>query len=561
MFFKFDNYKMKDRMNLPKKIFFTAAVGFIAQFSSAQTVQEGIQNVDSHKYAKARDIYNQMISSNPDDADNYFYLGNTYLTQFDPNFAKAEEYFRKGLSISSKSYLNKIGLASVKLGQGDKSAVSEIQSIVSDSREKDPEVLYRAAEALTMYDKYNAPDVAIDFLNKAVDKSKKGVPAYYYYSLGDAYRLKKMPGDAMTAYDKASAVASNKASVFTRMGTLWMAAQQWKLAKENIDKAIAADATYAPAYKAKAAYDIKYQQNNLATQDLLNYAKYADEDPYTQLEIAKLFFINEDYKNAKSVLDKVFDRVEDPVKYKLRAYISYGEADYATAKQNIDSYISKVGQSKLIASDSGLLGLIEAGLSKDEPDETRKSQLVADAQSRINIAKAAKDETLKWDEELMKILGGGGASQAAADSGPTSPAINALKKQIAANPNDVDAIVKLGAAYQEVQNWNGAILTWDKMIALSPDWPYSYYAKGAAYQQMGNNALAEHSYQKYIDTVLSKTPAEQDQNKETLSYAYYLVAYFNQNKDLTKAKDYAAKAVQLNPAYQDAVALNTQLNK
>ncbi|MEN2434429.1 hypothetical protein AAH994_03370 [Weeksellaceae bacterium A-14] len=552
---------MKDRMNLPKKIFFTAAVGFIAQFSSAQTVQEGIQNVDSHKYAKARDIYNQMISSNPDDADNYFYLGNTYLTQFDPNFAKAEEYFRKGLSINSKSYLNKIGLASVKLGQGDKSAVSEIQSIVSDSREKDPEVLYRAAEALTMYDKYNAPDVAIDFLNKAVDKSKKGVPAYYYYSLGDAYRLKKMPGDAMTAYDKASAVASNKASVFTRMGTLWMAAQQWKLAKENIDKAIAADATYAPAYKAKAAYDIKYQQNNLATQDLLNYAKYADEDPYTQLEIAKLFFINEDYKNAKSVLDKVFDRVEDPVKYKLRAYISYGEADYATAKQNIDSYISKVGQSKLIASDSGLLGLIEAGLSKDEPDETRKSQLVADAQSRINIAKAAKDETLKWDEELMKILGGGGASQAAADSGPTSPAINALKKQIAANPNDVDAIVKLGAAYQEVQNWNGAILTWDKMIALSPDWPYSYYAKGAAYQQMGNNALAEHSYQKYIDTVLSKTPAEQDQNKETLSYAYYLVAYFNQNKDLTKAKDYAAKAVQLNPAYQDAVALNTQLNK
>jgi len=88
MFFKFDNYKMKDRMNLPKKIFFTAAVGFIAQFSSAQTVQEGIQNVDSHKYAKARDIYNQMISSNPDDADNYFYLGNTYLTQFDPNLEK-----------------------------------------------------------------------------------------------------------------------------------------------------------------------------------------------------------------------------------------------------------------------------------------------------------------------------------------------------------------------------------------------------------------------------------------------------------------------------------------
>ena len=313
-------------MNLPKKVVLTAAVGFFANFAFGQTVQEGIQNVDSHKFGKAREIYNTMITNAPKEADNFFYLGNTYITQFEPNYEKAAEYFNKGLAVNAKSYLNKIGLASIKLGKGDKSAIVDIQNIVKDSKEKDAEVLYRAAEALTMNDKFNAPDAAIDYLNKAIERSTKGgVPAYYYYSLGDAYRLKKDPGKAMTAYDNASAVARNKASVFTRMGTLWMAAQQWKLAKDNIDKAIAVDQTYAPAYKAKAAYSIKYQQNDVATNDLLNYAKFADEDPYTQLEIAKLFFINEDYTNAKSVLDKVFDKVDDPIKFKLKSYLSYAD--------------------------------------------------------------------------------------------------------------------------------------------------------------------------------------------------------------------------------------------
>ena len=112
-----------------------------------------------------------------------------------------------------------------------------------------------------MYEKTNAPDAAIAFLNKAVERSQKnGVPAHYYYTLGDAYRLKRLPGDAMTAYDKAAVVAKNKASVFTRMGTLWMAAQQWKLAKEKINQAIAVDPSYAPAYKANANYNIIYHQ-------------------------------------------------------------------------------------------------------------------------------------------------------------------------------------------------------------------------------------------------------------------------------------------------------------
>src|SRR5699024_4789293 len=104
---------------------------------------EGIASADSHKYAKAKQIFSDMITKSPE-AENYFYLGNAYLTQFEPNFDLAQESFNKGLEADKKSYLNRIGLASVKLGKGDKSAVTELLNIVKDSRDKDAEVLYRA---------------------------------------------------------------------------------------------------------------------------------------------------------------------------------------------------------------------------------------------------------------------------------------------------------------------------------------------------------------------------------------------------------------------------------
>ena len=553
---------MKDIMNVTKKIALGIAVVFLSNFVFAQTLQEGIASADSHKYAKAKQIFTEMISKSPT-AENYFYLGNSYLTQFEPDFNIAQENFSKGLEVDKKSYLNKIGLATVKLGKGNKSAITEIQDIVKDSKEKDPEVLYRAAEAFTIFGGSSNADLAIDYLNKAVEKSaKNGTPAHYYYTLGDAYRLKltnspQVAGAAMTAYEKALPFARNKASVHTRIGTLWMQAQQWQSAKQSIDNAIVADPTYAPAYKAKAGYDIRYQQNALATQDLIKYAKYADEDPNTQLEISKLFFTNEDYGNSKLYLDKVFDKVNDPIKYKLSAYLLYAEGDYSGAKNSMDQFVSKAEKSRVQTADQGLQGLIAAGLAHKETDETKKSALNLEAQQKIAIAKAAKDETMKWDEELVKIKGGGGITQAVVDAGPSSPKIIEFKKKVIENPQDTDALFNLANAYQEVENWNGAIQSWLKISGLLPDWAPAYYSQGIAYQQAGNIELAKIAYEKFISSV---KPAEIEANKETLSYAYLAVAFLVKDTDLVKAKNYVEKSIQLKPDYQDAINLNKQLN-
>lgn len=539
-----------------KKIAFGAAVVFFSNFTIAQTLQDGINSIDSDKFAQAKNNFTQMIAKEPK-AENYFYLGNTFLRQSEPDFAQATESFNKGLAADSKSYLNKLGLATVKLGKGDKSAISEIQKIVTDSKEKDAEVLFRAAEALTLFEKNNSPDLAIQFLNKAIERaSRKEVPAHYYYTLGDAYKLKGIPGDAMSSYDKALPIAKNKSSVYTRIGVLWMAAKQWKLAKENIDKAVATDATYAPAYKALAAYDIKYQDNAKATQDLINYTKYADEDPYTQLEISKLYFSIEDYANSKAILNKIFDKITDPIKYKLRSYINYTDEKYTEAKQDMDTFVAQADKSRIQPADQGLQGLIAARLAKTETDPAKKTALNNEAQQKVAIAIAAKAETMKWELELAKI--NGGASQSSADAGPTSPEIENLKKLVAANAKDTDALYKLANAYQDVKNWNGAVLTWQKMSALLPDWAPAYYSLGYSYQQATNNESAKMAYEKYIATV---KPAELEENKQTMAYAYFAVAFLNKDSDIAKAKDYVAKSLKLDPTYQDAIKLNAEINK
>lgn len=545
-------------MNIKRKSVIGVAALFLSGFVFGQTLEEGIASVDSQKYAKARDIYTQMISNDAKEGQNYFYLGNTYLTQFEPNFDKAAEYFNQGVNMDRKAYFNRIGLASVKLGKGDKSGITDITNIVKESREKDADVLFRAAEALTMFDDTSAPDLAIEYLNKAIDRAgRKGVPAYYYYTLGDAYRIKKIPGDAMNAYDKASAVAQNKASVFTRMGTLWMAAKQWKLAKEKIDAAIVIDPTYAPAYRALANFEIFYQQNAKAKNALINYAKYADEDPSTQLEISKLYFTIDEYDNSAMTLDKVFDKVEDPIKYKLRAYLQYQKGEYKMAMDNLTSFMQKAEKDRILDADRGLQGLIEAGLAKTETDAAKKTALLASSQKNVAIAKAKQDATLDWDMELAKINGTMANTASAAAEGPTNPAIDALKMKVQQNPKDTNLLFELANKYQDVKNWNGAILTWQKMSNLLPDWAPAYYSQGYAYQQAGNTDLAAASYQKYIDIV---KPEEVEANKQTLSYAYFAVAYLNKDSQPVKAKEYAAKSVQMNPAYQDAVKLNKELN-
>lgn len=554
---------MKGKKGLTRKIVIGAAAVFFLNFTHAQSHAEGIINVDSHKFAKAKEVYSAMLAKTPS-ADNYFYLGHAYLKQFEPNFEKAKENFDKGLALDRRSYLNRIGLAAVEMGRGNKSvAISSFEQIAKDSRERDAEVLFRIGEALTMFHHHYDADAGVSYLTKAVEKAyeKGSVPGNYYYTLGDAFRLKKQAGPAMTAYDNAANASVNKASVFTRMGTLWMAAQQWQKSKENLDKAIATDASYAPAYRALANYYIIYQDYDRAASVLEKYKMYADEDPNTTLEISKLYYIAKAYDKSKAELNSVFDQLDDPVKFKMKSILQFHDKDYAGAKQNMDAYLSKVSKNQQTITDTGIVGLILAGLAKEEKDAAQKSALLAESSQKIAAVKAANDTSFEWDKELASINSLGKIDLGNPDAGPTSAAIVKHKEEVAANPNDTTALYNLGRAYEEAQNWIGSAITWQKLIDVLPDWEPSYYSQGYAFQKLGKIDYAVNAYQNYLTILGTKPQADQEKNKETAAFANYNVATMIYQKDKARALEYVNKALVLKPDMKDAQNLQKILNK
>ncbi|WP_449397898.1 tetratricopeptide repeat protein [Chryseobacterium wanjuense] len=135
--------------------------------------------------------------------------------------------------------------------------------------------------------------------------------------------------------------------------------------------------------------------------------------------------------------------------------------------------------------------------------------------------------------------------------------IDGLKKQIEANPKDTDALAKLATAYQEASDWTNAIDTWKKISVLLPDWAPSYYSQAYAYQSAKDDANAKLAYEKYVATV---KPEEVEQNKKNLAYAYFYIAFAEQQTNPDKAKEHIAKSLQYDPTNQDAIKLSKVLN-
>jgi len=549
---------MKHVFRFSKKIVIFLLCIVAVNLISAQTIIDGINEVDGYRFGKAKEIYSTILEREPSDA-NYFYMGNVYLAQFEPDFDKAEEYFNKGLALNEKkSYFSKIGMASIKLGKGDKEgAIEDFNLIAKSSRDKNSEVLYRIGEALSIYPNNNEPKLAIEYLNKAIkvaEKRRKSVPEYYYYALGDANCLEKSWGKAMTAYETALDIAKNKAAVYSRIGTLWTSAQQWERAKNSIDKAIEANPNYAPAYKARGGFNIAYQKYEDAAKDYKKYLELADSDPNTILDYSKLAFLARDYENANYALESVFDKINDPVKYRVKAYLLYQKKDFDVARKNLFEFFSKTEKSRVIPSDYGIEGLILAGLASKQSDNI-DMQAIEEAQKKIAIAKEANDETLNWDIEFAIATG---ASISDKD-GPTNPDIEELKIKVSENPRNTDLLYKLAHAYQGVKNWGAAAYNWSQMANILRTWEPVYYYLGYALQKNGNGVSAIIAYQKYIDIISTKSEEEQEKNKELLSITYYNMANITAPMDINKALEYINKSHEISPEDNDIMKLKKSI--
>src|SRR5574343_1370712 len=98
------------------------AIGIFAVFCTvtivkAQTALEGIRAIEVEQFENAKKIFSSLITSNPSDANNYFYYGRAYYGQ--DKIDSAKFYFEKGLGVNPNSALNLVGLGAIAFDTGN----------------------------------------------------------------------------------------------------------------------------------------------------------------------------------------------------------------------------------------------------------------------------------------------------------------------------------------------------------------------------------------------------------------------------------------------------------
>ena len=103
-----------------KKLLMTVAVLVTAAGATAQTLGDAIKLTDKEQFEKATGAFRKLVTAEPQNAEAWFYFGESYWEN--ERADSAEACYRMGVGANPKYPLNKVGLGKVlwsqKLGSG-----------------------------------------------------------------------------------------------------------------------------------------------------------------------------------------------------------------------------------------------------------------------------------------------------------------------------------------------------------------------------------------------------------------------------------------------------------
>lgn len=249
----------------------------------AQSLTDARKAIDAEQYQKGKAILNSLTSSQPTNAENFFYLGNLYLTTspiyIRPDYIdSAKTAFDKGIAADNEYALNYVGLGAVELAKKG-SPKANFDKALSLTKKKDHLTDLYIGRAYV-----NAPTPMISeglvHLEKA--KSLDDKDAQLYLVLGDAYRTLQKNSEAFSAYRNAFELDKTFLRSKVELGKINKMSKAFPEANEEFKSVIALDPNYGPAYRELAetyylwAWDSKKEYSDRMQQALQYYEKYMD---------------------------------------------------------------------------------------------------------------------------------------------------------------------------------------------------------------------------------------------------------------------------------------------
>lgn len=526
---------------------------FLSVAALGQTVQEGINHFYAERYESAKNTFDKLIASNPNDIEAIFWLGQTLITQKEVETAKS--VYDKAAASSNNAPLILVGQGHVALLQGKKAEAMQLfETAINNSKgrkKNDPEILNAIGrvnvESYTESNQLGDLDYAIAKLQEAAELTEKKENAEIYLNLGNAYRKKREGGSgglAVQNYRKALeinpsfAIAPYRTAMLYKTQVNYRQPDSWTVVLENLNSAVAADPSFAPAYE-QLYYFYLLGKKDFATAETFAAKYISNSDPSVENDYLKAQTdwvqgkFNEAITTAKNIITQTNDDAKPRV-YRLLGYSYMGVKDTATACQYVEQFFDKASEEDIVGQDYLLHAqtcgknnpdMIRASITKAVEMDSVLSRQLEMLDAAIADAKKAKQRLLEGELGLIRF------SLLGEDANPA-------------------LLVSLGTPFYYGSQFEKADSLFAAYSKAFPDSIYGYMWSTRALVQIDTTmelGLAVPAYEQVLRVAETDTTRDLYISAGTQA-AGYLTAYYNNVKgDKETALKYIARGLAIDP--------------
>jgi tetratricopeptide (TPR) repeat protein len=509
----------------------------------AQSIDEGKRFLYYERYNSAKDVFNRLLTANPNNVDAAYWLGQTYLASDDSVSAKA--LYQKTLSANPNAPLMLVAMGQMALMDRQPSdARNRFETAISLTKGKDYNILNAIARA-NVEGWYGDATYAIEKI-KTIPENKR--TAEMWTTLGDAYRKLTDGANAVLAYQNAIGLDPNYARASFMAGRIYQTqgTTQEPYYMKYYNEAMAKDPKYAPLYSWLSVY--YYNRDiNKAREYLDKYIANADPDSKNCYYQASFLYASRQYQQTITKANECIAAAgQNPYLklYGLKAFAYDKLGDSANSKTFFETYFQKQKPENLESGDyitygkvllkfpgseSAAAGYIEKAIALD----TLEANKIEYITSVANTYLAAKNynEAANWYRRLFTI-----------------------KKNVTKTDLYNAGYNYYKAGSGNYQSYFSADTVFTLYTQKYPEdilgWQLKAYSQ-ANIDSTGTLGLAKAAYEKVIE--LASVSADTVRSKQQLIPAYnYMLATAVKNKDYPSALSWNDKILALEPTNQQA---------
>jgi tetratricopeptide (TPR) repeat protein len=353
----------------------------IAAFSVLKGIAQedkslGKMLLDDLQYNKARDFYQKLLKTTPNDVWVYCSLGDVYTGM--QKLDSARIMYQKAIAIDPKYPFALVGLGKMALLAGDRQSQLDFFDKAKKMDKKNPAVYCKIAEAC-----YNLPkkDTITGnlYLTQGMELNSKYAGFHMVY--GDWEAFKKNYGKAANAYERAIFFEPNSILAHRRLGEIYASARFNRQAIDEFNKCIEIDPNQILVYKdlGDLYYSLgRYPEAEKNYQIYMGKAEVSLDD---KERFAIILFFNKKYNEAAGLLDNVLTKnADESVLLRIRGYIAYETGDYKNGLEYMKKFFQLHNPAKIITSDYLYYGKLLQKEGQDIPAmENFKKALAMDS--------------------------------------------------------------------------------------------------------------------------------------------------------------------------------------